>query len=51
MELTDILTQMGGLKSVARELGVSEEQVASRADALLPAILGGFKRQAGKALR
>lgn len=46
MELTDILTQMGGLQSVARELGVSEEQAASGADALLPAILGGFKRQA-----
>jgi hypothetical protein len=46
MELTDILTQMGGLQSVARELGVSEDQAASGADALLPAILGGFKRQA-----
>lgn len=46
MQLTDILAQMGGLQSVARELGVSEGQVASGAEALLPAILGGFKRQA-----
>lgn len=46
MQITDILAQMGGLQSVARELGVSEAQAASGADALLPAILGGFKKQA-----
>lgn len=46
MQITDILAQMGGLQSVARELGVSETEVASGADALLPAILGGFKKQA-----
>jgi hypothetical protein len=31
---------------MARELGVSENQAASGAEALLPAILGGFKKQA-----
>jgi hypothetical protein len=46
MQLTDILSQMGGLKSIARELGVSETQAASGAAALAPAILGGFKKQA-----
>ena len=46
MQITDILAQMGGLQSIARELGVSESQAASGADALLPAILGGFKKQA-----
>ena len=46
MEITDILAQMGGLQSMARELGVSEAQAASGAEALLPAILGGFKKQA-----
>ena len=46
MQLTDLLAQMGGLQSMARELGVSENQAASGADALLPAILGGFKHQA-----
>lgn len=45
MNITDILAQMGGLQSVARELGVSETQAASGAEALLPAILGGFKKQ------
>jgi len=46
MEVTDVLAQMGGLQSMAKELGVSEKQVASGAAALLPAILGGFKKQA-----
>ena len=41
-----MLAQTGGLQSMARELGVSEAQAASGADALLPAILGGFKKQA-----
>ncbi|HEX5698294.1 MAG TPA: DUF937 domain-containing protein [Rhodoferax sp.] len=46
MQLTDILAQMGGLQSMSRELGISESQAASGAEALLPAILGGFKKQA-----
>jgi hypothetical protein len=46
MQITDILSQMGGLSSMARELGVSESQAASGAEALLPALLGGFKKQA-----
>ena len=45
MQITDILAQMGGLQSMARELGVSENQAASGAEALIPAILGGFKKQ------
>ncbi|HET7794862.1 MAG TPA: DUF937 domain-containing protein [Rhizobacter sp.] len=45
MQITDILAQMGGLQSMARELGVSEAQAASGAEALLPAILGGLKKQ------
>ena len=46
MQLTDILAQMGGLQSMARELGVSETQAENGAAALIPAILGGFKKQA-----
>jgi hypothetical protein len=46
MQITDILAQMGGLQSMARELGVSESQVATGAQALAPAILGGFQKQA-----
>ncbi len=46
MQITDILSQMGGLQSMARELGISESQAAAGASALAPAILGGFKKQA-----
>jgi hypothetical protein len=45
MQFTDILAQTGGLQAMARELGVSDTQAANGADALLPAILGGFKKQ------
>jgi hypothetical protein len=46
MNLTDILAQAGGIESMARDLGVSPETAKAGADALLPAILGGFKKQA-----
>jgi hypothetical protein len=46
MQITDILAQMGGLQTIAKELGISESQAASGAAALAPAILGGFKKQA-----
>src|SRR5512141_3193475 len=46
MQITDILSQVGGLQSIARELGVSESHVATGAAALAPAILGGLKKQA-----
>ena len=46
MQIRDILAQIGGLRSMANELGVGESDAAAGADALLPAILGGFKKQA-----
>jgi hypothetical protein len=46
MDINDLLAQMGGLQSVARELGVSENQAAAGAATLLPALLGGLKKQA-----
>lgn len=46
MQVTDLLAQLGGLKQIAGELGVSEQQAASGAAALAPAILGGLKKQA-----
>ena len=45
-QITDLLRETGGLESIARELGLSESQAASGAAALLPALLGGFKKQA-----
>lgn len=46
MQITDILAQTGGLSSMARELGISDAQASKGAAALIPAILGGFKKQA-----
>ena len=46
MQIMDVLGQTGGIQSMARELGVSESEAASGASALIPAILGGFKKQA-----
>lgn len=46
MNVSDLLAQAGGLKSIARELGVNEQQVSSGAAALLPALMGGFRKQA-----
>jgi hypothetical protein len=46
MQMTEMLSALGGTQSMARELGVSEEQARSGAEALMPAILGGFKKQA-----
>ncbi|HET9577707.1 MAG TPA: DUF937 domain-containing protein [Usitatibacter sp.] len=46
MQITDILARTGGLESMARELGVSEDDAAKGAAALAPAILGGFQKQA-----
>jgi hypothetical protein len=46
MELGNILGQTGSLQSISRELGLSETEARGGAAALLPAILGGFKKQA-----
>lgn len=46
MQITDLLSNTGGLSSMARELGISEQQAAAGASALMPAIMGGFRRQA-----
>ena len=46
MNLTDILAQAGGIQSMAQELGIPPAVAQQGAEALLPAILGGFKKQA-----
>ena len=46
MNLTDILTQAGGIDSMAKQLGVPPAIAKQGAEALLPAILGGFSKQA-----
>jgi hypothetical protein len=46
MQIMDVLNQMGGIQSMARDLGIDERQASVGAAALLPAIMGGFKKQA-----
>lgn len=46
MNASDLLAQMGGAGAIARELGIPESQAAAGASALLPAVLGGFKKTA-----
>lgn len=44
MNIMDMLQQSGGIGSMAKELGVNESVAEAGAAALLPAILGGFKK-------
>ncbi|TPE62440.1 DUF937 domain-containing protein [Sandaracinobacter neustonicus] len=44
--LIEALGGLGGLQQIASELGVDQQTVATGAAALLPAVLGGFKKQA-----
>ena len=46
MQITDILAQTGGVSAMARELGISEAEATRGAEALGPALLGGFQKQA-----
>ena len=46
MQINDLIAQAGGFSSIARELGISEQQAATGASALLPAIMGGFRKHA-----
>jgi hypothetical protein len=46
MNVNELLSQMGGLSSLSKELGLSEEEAGSGAAALLPAIIGGFRKEA-----
>lgn len=45
MGILELIERTGGLGSVARELGISDAQAAAAAAALVPAIVGGLKRQ------
>lgn len=45
MDIASILKQSGAIGSIAQQLGVNEATAQSGAEALLPAILGGFKKK------
>ncbi len=44
MGILDMLKQSGGIETMARELGINESVAQAGAAALLPSILGGFKK-------
>ncbi|MEO9468930.1 DUF937 domain-containing protein [Parasphingorhabdus sp.] len=44
MNIMDVLQQSGGIGTMAKELGINESVAQAGAAALLPAILGGFKK-------
>lgn len=46
MNIQDIIAQAGGIQSIARELGTDEGTTQRGVQALLPAVLGGFRGQA-----
>jgi hypothetical protein len=46
MDMISILKQSGAIGSIAQQLGVNEQMAQTGAEALLPAILGGFKKTA-----
>ena len=48
MQPSDFLAETGGVPAMARELGITEQQAAAGATALLPAVLGGFQKQAAQ---
>lgn len=49
IEMMDLLRRSGGLEAVSKQLGVSPAIAAAGAEALLPAILGGFRKHADNA--
>lgn len=46
MDMISVLKQSGAIGSIAQQLGVNEQMAEAGATALLPAILGGFKKTA-----
>lgn len=49
VDVMDMLRRSGGLEAVSKQLGIPPAVAAAGADALLPAILGGFGKHAGAA--
>lgn len=46
MDLMKMIQQSGGIESMAKELGIDPATAAKGAGALLPAVKGGFRKQA-----
>jgi hypothetical protein len=44
MNMLEVITRSGGASAIAEQLGISESQATNGVEALLPSILGGFKK-------
>lgn len=49
MDVMDVLRRSGGVEALAKQLGIPPAVASQGAEALLPAILGGFKKQSDAA--
>ena len=49
MDMMDILVRSGGVEAIAKQLGVPPAMAEMGAKALLPAVVGGFKKQTAEA--
>jgi hypothetical protein len=46
MQLMELINAAGGVSAIAQQVGISEKEAKDGSAALLPALLGGFKKQA-----
>jgi hypothetical protein len=46
MDVQSVIQQAGGIDAVAKQLGISPKQAQAGVSALMPAVLGGFKKNA-----
>ena len=49
MDVMDVLRRSGGVEAIAKQLGVPPAMAAAGAEALLPAVLGGFQKHSDAA--
>jgi hypothetical protein len=49
VDVMDMLRRSGGIEAVSKQLGIPPAMASAGADALVPAILGGFGKHAGAA--
>lgn len=49
MDVMDVLRRSGGVEAISKQLGIPPAMASAGAEALLPAILGGFKKHGTEA--
>jgi hypothetical protein len=49
MDVMDVLRRSGGVEAIAKQLGIPPAMASAGAEALLPAVIGGFRKQSDAA--